>query len=156
MPRSKESLAATDWEIVDAYGLYKEAHDPYESYDPVRPTEWLLYVAHPVPARAAKRFSRSDDEVDSLFSSLAREWRESTAIESNLDRMILDSAYQRIIGLGPQVLPHILKDLEETRDHWFWALMALVGEDKAAGQASVGAAAEAWLAWGRTTGLLDE
>jgi hypothetical protein len=68
---------------------------------------------------------------------------------------VLDRAYQRVIGLGPQVVPYILDDLARAPDHWFWALTALVGQDMAAGQVSVRSAAEAWLAWGRDVGVIE-
>jgi hypothetical protein len=142
-----------DWETDDPAARYKEAQEDYESYNPGRPTGWSFHIVRPA-ASSRKAFRRSDSEVAEKFSALAREWREATAIESDLERIILNTAYQQIIGLGPQVLPHILRDMEETRDHWFWALMSIVGEDKAAGQTSVGAAVEAWLAWGRGAGLI--
>jgi hypothetical protein len=145
----QSSVDAEAWEEEDPFTVYKEseAHDPYEH---------VSFTIHFRQASLTQHFQRSDTEVAELFSSLANEWREATAIESNVGHIVLNSAYQRIIGLGPQVLPYILKDLEETRDHWFWALMAIVGEDKAAGQTSVSAATEAWLAWGRSLGLFNE
>jgi hypothetical protein len=98
---------------------------------------------------------RSDVEVHRLFRELAAEWRTRTALDSNIQRKVLDHAYQRIIGLGPQVVPCILDDLARSPDHWFWALTALVGQDVAAGQMSVRSAAEAWLAWGRQVGIVE-
>lgn len=98
---------------------------------------------------------RSDAEVGRLFRELAAEWHTRTGIDSNIQRKVLDRAYQRIIGLGPQVVPYILDDLALAPDHWFWALTALVGQDMAAGQVSVRSAAEAWLAWGRDVGIIE-
>lgn len=97
----------------------------------------------------------SDAEVGRLFCELAAEWRTRTGLNSNIQRKVLDRAYQRIIGLGPQVVPHILDDLARLPDHWFWALTALVGQDMAAGEVSVRSAAEAWLAWGRDVGVIE-
>jgi hypothetical protein len=98
---------------------------------------------------------RSDAEVRHQFLELAAEWRTRTGLESNIQRKILDHAYQRIIGLGPQVVPHILYDLARSPDHWFWALTALVGQDMADGEVSMRSAAEAWLAWGRDNGIVE-
>jgi hypothetical protein len=165
MPLPEKSLGVGDWD-VDELTLYKEAEDPYE-YGTRYPERREFYRSavtyYQVKANwtgtsedagsSASPFARTDAEVASLFTSLTEQWREATAVESNVERMVLTPSYQRIIGLGPQVVPLILRDLEETRDHWFWALMAIVGEDKAAGQTSVGAATEAWLAWGRATGI---
>jgi hypothetical protein len=146
------------WEWEDPLVALKEEPDPYED-ESERPLRWRIHEVPAIslfPKKAVRRFHRSEAEIAHSFDSLTEEWREATAVESNLERIVMNEAYQRIIGLGPQVLPHILKDLEETLDHWFWALTAIVGEDKAIGQTSVGAAAEAWLAWARSIGLLDE
>lgn len=43
--------------------------------------------------------------------------------------MAMHPAYQRIIGLGPEVAPLLLRELERQPDHWFWALKALTGAD---------------------------
>jgi hypothetical protein len=152
--RQTSRVAAEAWEEEDPYTAYKEAesHEASER----EPLEAKYFRAQFRRASLARRFRRSDADVAKLFSVLAAEWREATAFESNVERMVLNSAYQRIIGLGPQVLPYMLKDLDETHDHWFWALMAIAGEDKASGQTSVGAATEAWLAWGRSVGVFND
>lgn len=151
----KRRVAGEDWEEEDPFTAYKEAPDPYERGFTYSLPE-RSFTIHFRPTSQVLHVQRSDIEVADLFSSLVSEWREATAYDSNVERIILNSAYQRIIGLGPQVLPHIMKDLDETRDHWFWALMAIVGEDKASGQTSVGAATEAWLAWGRSVGIFSD
>lgn len=65
-------------------------------------------------------------------------------------------AYQRIIGLGPAVVPLVLRELEQHGGHWFWALRALTGENPVrpedAGQ--VRKMTESWLEWGRQRGLV--
>ncbi len=38
-------------------------------------------------------------------------------------------AYQEIIGLGPAVVPLVLRELEQRPAHWFSALRALTGAD---------------------------
>jgi hypothetical protein len=98
---------------------------------------------------------RSDLEVEQIFNTLSALWLRETKIESDPERIVFHPAYQRIIGLGPQVLPFILRDLKQYHHHWFWALTALTGEDPAEGQITVGGAAEAWLAWGRNHRLAD-
>jgi hypothetical protein len=99
---------------------------------------------------------RPDSEVSGQFRELAREWRAATGISSNLQRKVLHDAYQRIIGLGPQVVPYILDDLRNRPDHWSWALTAIVGQDHAAGATTMAAAAQAWLEWGRGLGITGD
>jgi len=98
---------------------------------------------------------RTNSTVRALFDELSQQWRAATMFESNVERIVLHQAYQRIIGLGPQVVPYIFQELEKAPDHWFWALTAIVGEDHGAQQTSISAAAEAWLAWGRNAGIIN-
>ncbi|MDN7675198.1 hypothetical protein QZM22_22440 [Burkholderia oklahomensis] len=36
--------------------------------------------------------------------------------------IVLNDAYQQIIGLGPAALPLIIRELEKNGGQWFWAL----------------------------------
>jgi len=65
-------------------------------------------------------------------------------------------SYQNIIGMGPAVVPLILKELEKEPDHWFWALEAITGENPV-GENEAGdleASARAWVQWGKQKGIL--
>lgn len=96
---------------------------------------------------------RTDEEVADLFCRYAAKWHEETKFESSLQRLFLNPWYQKIIGLGPQAIPLLLGDLEESPGaHWFWALSSLVGADEAAGTQTVQDAADRWVAWGREAG----
>jgi hypothetical protein len=90
------------------------------------------------------------------FAGLAETWRDETSLASSATDMILNSAYQRIIGLGPDVVPVILSELRVRPDHWFWALTSITGvnpvPDEAAGNLQL--MTNAWLAWGREQGLI--
>jgi hypothetical protein len=96
-----------------------------------------------------RSLERPPPEVQVLFDELAAEWRARTAHLSSVERIILDPAYQRIIGLGPAVIPLLLRELERRPGHWFWALSAITGEDPAVGTNSFQEAVHAWLQWGR-------
>lgn len=89
------------------------------------------------------------------FRELVDEWKQRTVLESSLTRMILDTGYQKIIGMGPPVLPLLLSELEREPDHWFWALTAITDEDPAADAETLEDATEVWLEWGRVRGYLD-
>lgn len=95
-----------------------------------------------------------DGELRMLFGELKAQWVADTRIESSVHQMVLHPAYQRIIGLGPRVVPLMLEDLAEGPDHWFMALVAIVGDDKATGEVTVPGAAQKWLEWGYSTGLM--
>jgi hypothetical protein len=63
-------------------------------------------------------------------------------------------AYQEIIALGPDVVPLLLRDLEENETHWFTALRRITGADPIphASAGNVPQMKEAWLRWARANG----
>lgn len=112
-------------------------------------------------ATAARPFPKyppgeREEELRRRFQALAQRWREETEFHSAASALFMHPAYQEIIGLGPAVLPLMLADLEKTRDHWFWALRAITGENPvpAEERGKVERMAERWVDWGRARGLL--
>ena len=96
------------------------------------------------------------EKVAEHFRLLAERWRSETRFLSSTTDLAMHPAYQRIIGLGPAVIPLILADLAKEPDHWFWALRALTGEDPVSpnDRGNLAAMSEAWLKWGRENGYL--
>lgn len=94
--------------------------------------------------------------LGALFAELTAEWRQDTRFLSSTSAIATHPAYQRIIGLGPQVIPLILSDLQRAPGHWFWALTALTGENPVdpADQGRIGAMTAAWLKWGTDNGWI--
>ncbi|MEG3863286.1 hypothetical protein [Microcoleus sp. herbarium12] len=67
----------------------------------------------------------------------------------------MHAAYQRIIGMGPAVVPLILRDLEQKPDHWFWALRAITGDNPVAKPEKcdrMKLMTQAWIEWGKEHG----
>ena len=91
---------------------------------------------------------------ESHFRHLVDQWRRETEHISSLKQACLHPAYQRIIGMGPAVVPYLLRELAQAPDHWFWALNAITEEDPAQSVDSFEAARQAWLAWGKEKGYL--
>ncbi len=95
-------------------------------------------------------------QLAALFDQLVRQWRAETQFLSSTTQLATHPAYQRIIGLGPQVIPFILADLRQRPGHWSWALKALSGENPVPPEAQgrLAATADAWLEWGREAGWI--
>jgi len=93
--------------------------------------------------------------VKKLFDDLVREWRADSQFLSSVDRIVMHPAYLRVIGLGPVAIPLILHELRREPDLWFLALIALTGEDAAAGEETVDGATQRWIEWGVSKGYLD-
>ena len=98
--------------------------------------------------------SRSDESLRSTFRQLADTWIEETGDSSLIQKKVRHPAYQQIIELGPDVVPLILQDLEESPTHWFRALTAITGENPVLPGSTFRQAVDAWLTWGREQGLL--
>jgi hypothetical protein len=90
------------------------------------------------------------------FQRLAAEWKERSRYLSNTAQMALLEPYQRIIGMGPLVLPLILEELRREPDQWFWALEAITEQNPVPPEAmgKVRLMAQAWVHWGEQQGLL--
>lgn len=94
--------------------------------------------------------------LEALFADLVAQWKRDTRFLSSTTAIATHPAYQRIIGLGPQVIPLILAEMQREPGHWFWALTALTGENPVptVDQGRVAAMTVAWLKWGRDNGWI--
>ena len=69
-------------------------------------------------------------ERGSGLCRLVAKWHTERGITSAVDDMTSCPSYQRIIGMGPEVLPAIFAQLRQEGDdpdHWFLALEAITG-----------------------------
>ena len=98
------------------------------------------------------------EPIQERFQRLRDEWKSKTRHLSNTAQISLVFSYQKIIGMGPAVVPLILAELEKEPDHWFWALEAITGESPVTESDSgdMDASARAWIEWGRQNGLLPK
>lgn len=96
------------------------------------------------------------DGARERFTRLASEWKEGSRYLSNTAQMALLRPYQKIIGMGPPVVPLILEELQREPDQWFWALEAITEEDPVPPESAgiVPLMARAWVDWGRERGYL--
>ena len=158
--QNKTQLSSADMNAVLGRGgpAFKEIHREL--------LELLVYVkdiaewGKEVPALVAHLLkdnrlrSQASVSIKDTFDALVREWREDTRLLSSVTKMVMHPAYQRIIGLGEAAIPLLLQELEQTRDHWLWALAAISREDPTSQGADFDQAIDAWLAWGKQRGYI--
>lgn len=126
-------------------------------YPNISPERWVIGINRSKKKTIAylPGLGNADLDLRECFTQLKDQWKRETMLTSSSHSMILNRNYQRIIGLGPTVLPLLLREMEEEPDHWHWALNAITGVDpvppEKAGQLS--GIAEAWLSWAREKGL---
>ena len=89
------------------------------------------------------------------FRRLCSVWKKETQALSSLTEAAMHPAYQRIIGLGPAVMPLLIAELEQNPDWWFWALRAITGADpvKDEERGRLAAMKTAWLLWWESEGV---
>ncbi len=89
-----------------------------------------------------------------VLEQLAERWIAEARFVSSLSDMVAHPAYQRIIGMGRDALPFLLRQLETGPQHWFPALEAITGINpvRAEDNGRVQRMAQAWVAWGREQG----
>lgn len=93
-------------------------------------------------------------QLKETFSKLVEQWRLETRGISSTTELILHPAYQQIIGMGSDVIPLLLRELENKTGRWFWALKSITREDPVPPE-SRGKTQDmitAWLDWGRKKG----
>ena len=97
------------------------------------------------------------EPLQGRFQILRDDWKSKTRHLSNTAQIALIFSYQQIIGMGPDVVPLILRELQKETDHWFWALEAITGENPVSEQdaGEMQATAQAWLEWGQRHGLVS-
>lgn len=88
------------------------------------------------------------------FQFLADQWRRETRHHSLMSDIVLNTAYQRIIGMGAPAIPLLLQELKQKPDHWFWALRSITGENPVppSDRGRLTQMTAAWLKWGQEHG----
>lgn len=96
--------------------------------------------------------------LEQTFQELAERWSSETRLLSSLTDKVLHPAYQDIIGLGPDAVPLLLRELQHNSGHWFWALSHITREDPINPEdaGNVRKMTEAWLEWGRERDYIND
>jgi hypothetical protein len=103
----------------------------------------------------ANALDETESEIAQEFHNLAETWKGETAHISSMSQIVMHPSYQKIIKMGWDVVPLLLKDLQETKSFWFWALTSIT-EENPIGPNDAGNVlkmTDAWIRWGRGRGL---
>jgi hypothetical protein len=87
-------------------------------------------------------------KLEEEFKSLVQQWKEDTFSVSSLTKIYAHPAYQRIMAMGTEGIPFVLKQLKAGEGHWFYALKFMAGKNISAGINNFLDARAAWLEWG--------
>lgn len=89
--------------------------------------------------------------LEDYFNGLKYLWLEETKYSSNIYFTTKHPAYIKIIQLGNDILPLLLRDMLEYNTHWFFALKEISRENpiKKEHVGNVQEMTNDWLAWGK-------
>lgn len=106
-----------------------------------------------IPTQGSPRTPPAES-VEQRFRRLEAEWVADTYVLSSYPRIVGHPAFRAIIGLGDEVVPFLLQDLQERPRLWVWALPEITGEDPVAPEdaGNIERRSETWLRWGREKG----
>jgi hypothetical protein len=142
-------LCAQDDLLLDEAEWHRDTVDWY----PRRSSVTSSYAGRPLLTLVAN----DDTEVSpELFESLRVSWHREYGALSSPIAIASCVSYQKIIALGTNVLPLIIRDLKRQPepDHWFEALRRITGDDPVPmkDRGNRRRMAKAWLKWAHTKG----
>lgn len=142
----------SDWREAEPALEWRRAQKPRSD------VQRKLALIDEMVARAfvSARSVTSEQSLEQRFREHADNWERETGYLSSVTKRAMHPSYQAIIGMGADVVPVLLRDLQQHRRDWFWALTAITQAnpitEESAGK--VDQMIEAWLKWGREKGLL--
>ena len=103
---------------------------------------------------SASASSRQKTELETTFYQLVEQWKSETRGISSTEQLSVHPAYQQIIGMGRDVIPLLLRELESNSGRWFWALKSISREEPVTPEqrGKTKEMISAWLNWGREKG----
>ncbi len=107
------------------------------------------YFLMPRAAHAHVSVGAEATELEQIFNGLVKNWKEATGGYSVTTRRYGHLSYQSILVLKEDVIPLILRELQQRPDWWFEALKALTKENPVAAGATFEEAVNAWIDWGK-------
>ncbi len=96
----------------------------------------------------------SAETVEDRFRRLEAAWLADVGYQSSSTVLRNHPAFWEIIGMGEDVVPLMLRDLEKQPRLWVWALPKITGANPvpASDRGNIAKMSEAWLCWGREHG----
>ena len=113
----------------------------------------IVYVVDRISQKVVSKPSTND--LKDQFDELVHIWKQERGPTSSVSQMAMHPSYQRIIGMGSEVIPFILDEMRREPDHWFWALRAITGQNPVRNEyrGNLPLMTHDWLEWAREQGF---
>jgi hypothetical protein len=96
-------------------------------------------------------------DLERTFNSFAQKWKRETEAYSLTYRRYAHPSYQAILALGMDVVPLILRELQQRPDRWFEALKAFNhNKDEAPNAKTFDETVSCWIKWGIQNNLIPQ
>jgi hypothetical protein len=94
--------------------------------------------------------------TEATFHAAVAEWMCGIGPTSSYTEIVGHPAYRRIVHMGREAVPFLLRELQREPSLLVWALHEITGENPVPPGSSgrIREMAKAWLAWGEKHGLL--
>lgn len=142
----------SDWREPEPASEWRKAQKPRSD------VERKLALIDEMVARAfvSARTATTESSLEERFLEYADKWERETGYLSSVTKRAMHPTYQAIIGMGGDVVPLLLRDLQKHRRDWFWALTAITQANPISQEnaGKVDQMVAAWVNWGKEKGLL--
>jgi hypothetical protein len=147
-----EPVVTSEWHECEPSLLEAERDDRRTRIKEQRLLEEVL-----VASKMSVRPVDTQRPLAERFQEQADKWERETAFLSATPMIVMHESYQAIMSMGPDVVPILLRDMQKTRRHWFWALRHLEPDAdpiRSKDHGNVDKMIEAWVEWGRMKGKI--
>jgi hypothetical protein len=155
--KTKESFNQEDYEGKKVFFSYNSKRsDKYEIYAYLHSVYYggglggIWELHNPIP--------KVESELEKKFNEYASKWKDETGLFSTTFQKVANDTYLDIIGMGKEVIPLILKDMQSVNGtaHWHSALKALTKQNPVEEKdlTKNRKIKEAWIAWGKHNNLI--
>jgi hypothetical protein len=121
-------------------------------------TTYINWITIPNNIEFAENIKEANPAIAKKFNELTIKWKKETAGLSSIPSIVMNRNYQKIIALGPTVVPLILSELEKEKRDWLWALEMLVDDEDnpitPEVENSFIKSVQTWIAWGKKRDLI--
>jgi hypothetical protein len=93
-------------------------------------------------------------DKEKTFKYLLEKWKSETKYMSSLGDMSKRESFQKIVEMGHDAIPFILKELEQEGSHIFYALHLITGENPIPKEdaGKIKQICDTWVLWGKAKG----
>ena len=95
--------------------------------------------------------AKRKEALEEEFRWLYEQWEEETGGLSSPRKLLENWAYRRVVEMGWEAVPIMLRELQSGRGYWYSALTEITGEDPTdeSMRGRLWLIKEAWLDWGK-------